>query len=108
MQIQKLGLKETSLPIEWKENLLRDTQRHKLNTARDETFFENHLKIDNTNLLPEQVADLVIKEYKLVPNQKEKKEYRFGVQKMILICCRKWQIERFDIIWQLTNRNLAG
>ena len=51
------------------ENLLRDTQRHKLNTARDETFFENHLKIDNTNL------------------------------KMILICCRKWQIERFDIIW---------
>ena len=66
----RMERKASKKDTKWsEENLLRDTQRHKLNTARDETFFENHLKIDNTNL------------------------------KMILICCRKWQIERFDIIW---------
>lgn len=76
----RMERKASKKDTKWsEENLLRDTQRHKLNTAPDETFFENHLKIDNTNILPEQVADLVIKEYKLVPNQKEEKEYRFGV-----------------------------
>ena len=76
----RMERKASKKDTKWsEENLLRDTQRHKLNTAPDETFFENHLKIDNTNLLPEQVADLVIREYKLVPNQKEEKEYRFGV-----------------------------
>lgn len=76
----RMERKTSKKDTKWsEENLLRDTQRHKLNTAPDETFFENHLKIDNTNLLPEQVADLVIREYKLVPNQKEEKEYRFGV-----------------------------
>lgn len=76
----RMERKASKKDTKWsEENLLRDTQRHKLNTAPDETIFENHLKIDNTNLLPEQVADLVIKEYKLVPNQKEEKEYRFGV-----------------------------
>ncbi len=44
-----------------------------------ENWFENHLKIDNTDLLPDQVADIVIKEYDLKVLDKSGKEYRFGV-----------------------------
>lgn len=76
----RMERKTSKKDTKWsEENLLRDTQKHKLNTEPEEIIFENHLKIDNTNLLPEQVADLVISEYKLVPNHKEEKEYRFGV-----------------------------
>ena len=51
----------------------------KLNTDEGEFLFENHLKIDNTDLTPDEVADRVIKEYSLTPDEKEDKEYRFGV-----------------------------
>jgi hypothetical protein len=37
------------------------------------------MKIDNSNLLPDEVADMIIEKYKLVANVKEEKEYRFGV-----------------------------
>ena len=60
-------------------NLLKDASNHRLNSADGEVWFENHLKIDNTNLLPDDVADIVIEKYKLVANEKEEKEYRFGV-----------------------------
>ena len=61
------------------ENLLKDSQRHRLNTKEGEILFENHLKIDNTNLSPDEVADIVIGKYNLKANQKEEKEYRYGV-----------------------------
>lgn len=38
-----------------------------------------NLKIDNTNLLPDEVADKIIEAYGLVADEKEEKEYRFGV-----------------------------
>lgn len=59
-------------------NLLRDTELHKLNSNPDEVWFKNHMKIDNTNLEPVEVADMVIKHFGLVTNEKEEKEYRFG------------------------------
>lgn len=37
------------------------------------------MKIDNTNLCPDEVADMVIEEFKLIANDKDEKEYRFGV-----------------------------
>ena len=43
-----------------------------------ETWFDNHLKIDNTNLDPDEVADIIIQKYNFVPNDKEEHEYRFG------------------------------
>ena len=61
------------------ENLLKDSQRHRLNTEEGEILFENHLKIDNTNLSPDEVSDIVIGKYNLKANQKEEKEYRYGV-----------------------------
>lgn len=60
-------------------NLLEDVSNHRLNSDEEEVWFDNHLKIDNTNLSPDQVADMVIEKYDLVANEKEDKEYRFGV-----------------------------
>ncbi|WP_026652948.1 AAA family ATPase [Butyrivibrio proteoclasticus] len=76
----RMERKASKKDVEWsKANLLKDVERYKLNTDEGESWFENHLKIDNTNLEPDEVADLVIKEFGLVPNEKEEKEYRFGV-----------------------------
>lgn len=72
--------KASKKDTKWSEdNLLKDSQRHRLNTEEGETLFENHLKIDNTNLSPDEVADIVIEKYNLQANQKEEKEYRYGV-----------------------------
>ena len=60
-------------------NLRRDTEKHRLNSNPDEVWFKNHLKIDNTNLDPDKVADIVITTFGLTPNDKEEDEYRFGV-----------------------------
>jgi len=76
----RLERKASKRDVEWsKANLLRDAELHKLNSDPDEVWFEHHLKIDNTNLEPEEVADLVIGHFGLVANEKEEKEYRFGV-----------------------------
>ncbi len=76
----RLERKASKRDTAWsKSNLLRDVERHKLNSDEGEIWFKNHMKIDNTNLLPDEVADMVIEEFKLVANEKEEKEYRFGV-----------------------------
>jgi hypothetical protein len=76
----RMERKASKKDLEWsRANLLRDTERHRLNSDEGETWFSHHLKIDNTNLTPDQVADLVIKEFGLVANEKDEKEYRFGV-----------------------------
>ena len=76
----RMERKASKKDVEWsRNNLLRDTEKHRLNTDEGEVWFENHLKIDNTNLEPDQVADIVIKEYDLKVLDKSEKEYRFGV-----------------------------
>ncbi len=60
-------------------NLLKDAENHRLNSNDGEVWFDNHIKIDNTNLHPDEVADMVIEQFKLLANEKEEKEYRFGV-----------------------------
>ena len=66
--------------VAWsRANLLKDAKNHRLNSDEDETWFENHLKIDNTNLTPDEVADRIIAAFHLTPREKEEKEYRFGV-----------------------------
>lgn len=62
-----------------KANLLKDATNHRLNLEDGEIRFDNHIKIDNTNLHPDEVADMVIEQFQLVANEKEEKEYRFGV-----------------------------
>ena len=52
--------------IEWSNNdLINKTKEHRLNTYEGETICPNHLKIDNTNLSPEEVVDIIIKEFDL-------------------------------------------
>ena len=76
----RMERKASKKDLAWsRANLLGDAQKHKLNSEDGVTWFENHIKIDNTNLSPEQVADKVIETFGLVANVKDEKEYRFGV-----------------------------
>ena len=76
----RMERKASKRDIEWsRSNLLNDTKKYRLNSNEGEFWFENHIKIDNTNLEPDQVADKVIGAFGLTPNDKEEKEYRFGV-----------------------------
>lgn len=75
----RMERKASKRDIEWsKSNLLRDTEKHRLNSDDGEIWFENHIKIDNTKLEPDEVADRIIKAFALEANDKEEKEYRFG------------------------------
>ena len=72
--------KASKRDVVWsKENLLKDVSNHRLNSEDGEVWFDNYIKIDNTNLLPDEVADMVIEQFKQIANKKEEKEYRFGV-----------------------------
>ena len=76
----RMERKASKRDVAWsRADLLRDAQEHRLNSNDGETWFENHLKIDNTALSPEAVADLVIGTFGLTPHEKDEKEYRFGV-----------------------------
>ena len=76
----RMERKASKKDVAWsRDNLLKDAKNHRLNSDANEVWFENHLKIDNTNLEPDQVADQVIKAFHLIPTEKDEKEYRFGV-----------------------------
>lgn len=76
----RMERKASKRDIEWsKSNLLKDTKNHRLNSNNGEVWFENHLKIDNTHLEPDEVADMIIERFGLAANEKEEKEYRYGV-----------------------------
>lgn len=76
----RLERKASKRDIEWsRADLLSTVQKHKLNSDRDEFWFKNHMKIDNSRLEPDAVADMVIREFKLAAKEREEREYRFGV-----------------------------
>lgn len=76
----RMERKASKRDVTWsRANLLRDAEKHRLNSEENEIWFKNHLKIDNTNLQPDEVADMVIQAFHLTANEKEEKEYRFGV-----------------------------
>lgn len=76
----RMERKVSKRDVVWsKSNLLKDAENHRLNSNEGEIWFENHIKIDNTDLCPDEVADIVIGQFNLVANEKEEKEYRFGV-----------------------------
>ena len=76
----RMERKASKRDVAWsRANLLDGAAKYRLNSAEGKTWFENHLKIDNSHLEPDQVADLVIEKYHLKANEKEEKEYRFGV-----------------------------
>lgn len=76
----RMERKASKKDVEWsRADLLKTAEKHKLNSDSGEFWFENHMKIDNTHLEPDEVADRVIAQFGLVANEKEEKEYRFGV-----------------------------
>ena len=76
----RMERKASKRDVEWsRANLLQDAEKYRLNTEEDEYWFANHLKIDNTDLEPDQVADRVISAFRLTPKDREEKEYRFGI-----------------------------
>ena len=76
----RMERKASKRDVAWsRANLLQDTNEHRLNSNEGEIWFENHLKIDNTDLEPEQVADKVIETFRLTPDNKDEKEYRYGI-----------------------------
>ncbi len=76
----RMERKASKKDVAWsRENLLTTAQKYRLNSDENEVWFENHLKIDNTSLDPDQVADRVIEAFQLTPVEKDEKEYRFGV-----------------------------
>ena len=75
----RMERKASKRDVKWsRENLLRDAERHRLNSDEGESWCPNHLKIDNTDLTPDQVATRVIETFRLVPDEKDEKEYRYG------------------------------
>ncbi len=76
----RMEKKASKKDLVWSEsNLLKDAEKYRLNSNPDEFWFENHLKIDNSNLDPDTVADMVIRSLGLVANEREENEYRYGV-----------------------------
>lgn len=62
----RLERKPSKKNIEWtKKDILDTMENYRLNSYDDEFVCENHIKIDNTNLSPEEVANIIIKEFKL-------------------------------------------
>ena len=64
----RMERKASKRDVEWsRANLLKDAREHRLNSAEGETWFTYHLKIDNTELSPDEVADRVIEAFGLTP-----------------------------------------
>ena len=62
----RLERKPTKRDTEWTRNdILKTAEKYRLNSYEDEYICDTHIKIDNTNLSPEEVADIIIKKYKL-------------------------------------------
>lgn len=71
----RLEKKKSKQDIEWsKNNLIKGDIKYKLNSNDDEFLFENHYKINNENLSPEDVAEMIIKKYNLIPEFREESE----------------------------------
>ena len=76
----RMERKASKRDVAWsRANLLGDAAKYKLNLEEGETWFENHLQIDNTDLTPDQVADQVITAFHLTAEEKDEQTYRFGV-----------------------------
>ena len=77
----RMERKPSKKDVEWsRRDILMSAEIHKLNTDDSERLFENHIKIDNTYLSPDQVTDLITEAFSLVPVDKKESEYRFGAE----------------------------
>ena len=77
----RLEKKPSKRDLEWsRADILRSAQKHISNLGPDTFWFENHIKIDNSRLAPEAVADIIVEKFHLAANQREAREYRYGIE----------------------------
>lgn len=70
----RLEAKPTKKDSEWSErDLLKTMEKYKLNTDDGEILFENHIKIDNTNLYPDEVTNIIIEKLNLKRIKRQEK-----------------------------------
>ena len=71
----RLEKKKSKQDIEWSNNnIINGETKYRLNTRDDEYWFDNHLKINNENLQPNEVALKILETLNLEPEFKEKDE----------------------------------
>lgn len=62
----RLERKPSKRDVEWSESdILKTYEKYRLNSYDDEYICDNHLKINNNNLLPDEVADIIIEKLNL-------------------------------------------
>ena len=62
----RLEEKKSKRDVEWSEkDLLETMEKYRLNSNEDEKLFENQIKINNSNLKPDEVANIVIEKFNL-------------------------------------------
>ena len=67
----RLERKPSKRDLEWTKNdILKTVEKYRLNSYDDEFICENHIKINNNNLLPDEVADIIIKKFNLYNKRK--------------------------------------
>lgn len=70
----RLEMKPTKRDTEWTKNdLLKTMEKYRLNSYDDEFICDNHIKIDNTNLQPEEVAEIIIGKFNLNKERAKKR-----------------------------------
>ncbi len=74
----RMEKKPSKRDVKWsRAELIHTAEKHRLNSFEDEHWFSNHIKINNTELSPECVADIVIETFGMIPNDKDEKEYNY-------------------------------
>lgn len=62
----RLEQKPTKRNVEWSEKELKETlEKHRLNSLEGEIIREKYLRIDNTNLSPQEVAKIIKEKFNL-------------------------------------------
>lgn len=70
----RLEKKKSKQDLEWsRKNLLSSQEKYRMNTNENEYWFENHIKINNENLSPDEVAQMIIDRYNLSAIPRERK-----------------------------------
>lgn len=71
----RLEMKPTKRDTEWTKNdILKTMEKYRLNSYDDEFICDNHIKIDNTNLQLEAVADIIIDKFELNKEREKKRK----------------------------------
>ena len=69
----RLEMKPTKRDTEWTRNdILKTVEKYGLNSYDDEFICATHIKINNNNLEPDEVADIIIEKYGLDVEREDK------------------------------------